>query len=987
MPSCDLLILTAANFAQARLYRSQLAARKHSLAAAGIRDWAVIPDPKGTRVGSGAATILALLHAARHFATPGTRSNPFAGRNTLILHSGGDSRRLPAYAARGKIFAPTPCITRSGQAADLFDLVLEDFLSLAWPSDGRTIIAAGDLLLNISRHTPDLSHPGITALACPSDTARASRHGVYITRPGTTLVRDFLQKPDAATLKAHHAFAADGSVAVDTGVLSLDASAASSWLAAAGIKPDLSIPADSLTAQINAAACAPMDLYVHSIMAITPGISAAAYATQIASAATIAQRTALTTYRTKVRAARTPFRAICTPCDFVHIGTTREFIHAALNPAQYRSLTPDRTDPRLLNTPSATITGEGSIVVEGSHAITLNSAADALVAGIDRPCSISLPPATGLSCIELANAQSLCIAFGLDDDCKTTLERGGTFASFKLAELAAKLGIAETDLWPQPSKAAASTERSLWTARLWRIGPRRRVIAEAQSLLQGKVPSRSWMQAPRMALADILSIKSVPPRRAAASIDIVAQLKAGARPDLAAAARQIRAGSAAAAARRDLAAFVASAPHPFAQARALRMLAHLGTRRTDPGDAPLAAVRRGVEQTVLPPLEPARAAIAPGATITATAPVRIDLAGGWSDTPPICHEQGGIVINMAVLLEGRAPIRASVRRIDEPLVRIRSVDLGRVEEWTTAAGLCDYDDPSDWAALAKASLVLSGLVPSVPSSDLAAWLMRVGGGQGGGEGGGIELTLEAAVPKGSGIGTSSVLAATVLAALDGFKGIQKPMVSELVRKTMLLEQMMSTCGGWQDQCGGLMGGIKCISTQAGDEQSPCIEPLKLGPSCSDLLIDRGVLCFTGVQRLAKNILRNVVYRYLDGQPRCGQIVQELRAGALAMRRAIERDEPDGLLASLQQYWSLKREIDPGAFDARLARRLSTLLPHAAALELPGAGGGGFAFMLCPSAKAKKRLHAAIGRLTNENPAVRAYEWSMAPALGLKVTLR
>jgi cobalt-zinc-cadmium efflux system outer membrane protein len=41
-----------------------------------------------------------------------------------------------------------------------------------WPASepaSTTIIAAGDLLLNISRHTPDLSHPGITALACPGE--------------------------------------------------------------------------------------------------------------------------------------------------------------------------------------------------------------------------------------------------------------------------------------------------------------------------------------------------------------------------------------------------------------------------------------------------------------------------------------------------------------------------------------------------------------------------------------------------------------------------------------------------------------------------------------------------------------------------------------------------------------------------------------------------------------------------------------------------
>ena len=44
-------------------------------------------------------------------------------------------------------------------------------------------------------------------------------------------------------------------------------------------------------------------------------------------------------------------------------------------------------------------------------------------------------------------------------------------------------------------------------------------------------------------------------------------------------------------------------------------------------------------------------------------PVRIDLAGGWTDTPPYSLEKGGKVLNLAILLDGRAPISAQIRPV------------------------------------------------------------------------------------------------------------------------------------------------------------------------------------------------------------------------------------------------------------------------------------------------------------------------------------
>jgi hypothetical protein len=54
---------------------------------------------------------------------------------------------------------------------------------------------------------------------------------------------------------------------------------------------------------------------------------------------------------------------------------------------------------------------------------------------------------------------------------------------------------------------------------------------------------------------------------------------------------------------------------------------------------------------------------APGRWVHACAPVRFDLAGGWSDTPPISYERGGAVVNVALTIEGQCPVGASARLI------------------------------------------------------------------------------------------------------------------------------------------------------------------------------------------------------------------------------------------------------------------------------------------------------------------------------------
>jgi galactokinase/mevalonate kinase-like predicted kinase len=117
----------------------------------------------------------------------------------------------------------------------------------------------------------------------------------------------------------------------------------------------------------------------------------------------------------------------------------------------------------------------------------------------------------------------------------------------------------------------------------------------------------------------------------------------------------------------------------------------------------------------------------------------------------------------------------------------------------------------------------------------------------------------AAVPKGSGLGTSSILGATLLAALSDLCGLNWDRPA-LFKRTLALEQMLTTGGGWQDQAGAIFGGIKLIETQVGLTQTPSIRwlpPTLMGPVYANTTI---LLYYTGLTRLAKGILSRTDWR-------------------------------------------------------------------------------------------------------------------------------
>ena len=966
----DWLVLTAANRAQARGYEAQLRARQADGALGACARWLVIPDPGGRRVGSGGSTFAVLLElakrlSARRRGVPASFAELFTNQRILIIHSGGDSRRLPAFAAQGKIFTPLPCETRDGRPADLFDLVLDDLLGVPLPESGRVLIASGDVMLGIARHRPRVDAPGVVGVAYPAEIERGSRHGVYVC-DSTGGVTDFLQKPSAQTSVASGAVDAAGRVLVDLGLVSLDPAHVDKWLTAAGARCGRRpATAGGLLRHIAAGSAPTIDLYHHVLRAIPARVGLHTYLDEVAPTAGTAREVCAALYH---GLHGLPFTVAVVPeCDFLHIGTSREFLTTVGGDARIRARSAGPGSRRLVvynsdgARPRPPATGV-SIIESCDLSVSLRLAGDNIAVGIPRfrGRSISLSRGVGLICLPIGSRGWAAVATGDRDDAKSDWRAGGTLAGRPIQEILSAAGLKPEDAWSPHDQ-----EQTLWTARLWRIGSAAQSIPHALRLVRGGSPDRGrrWKRA---SLAELMP-RVNHDRLIAARADLQrrerlarAPLRLAADPWLAASdvAADIRSRAEATRLLRNIDAMTRSAGSALAEARLCRLAAVVCERNIGRSAAArrnndaFAAVASAVAGELDFPTRPRAAATLTDQVVWVTTPVRIDFHGGWSDTPPICHEWGGSVVNAAITLNGQYPVQVMARVSDEPRIRLTSVDLGSSVTLTRSEQVCAFSDPFDWGALAKAALVLSGIAPSRPKESLKRWLAVLGGG--------LDLTMFAALPKGSGLGTSSILGAALLACIDRVLGRELSPAS-LIRRTSLLEQMMSTAGGWQDQAGGITPGVKLLRTEPGRDQLPHIVRAPLDTQPGSPLAGRMLLYYTGYRRLARDILHNVVGRYLARDPESLRIVHRLKAGAERMRSDLEGGDAEGFCRGVSEYWELKKAFDPGSTNARIEAIVRPVARYLSAYELPGAGGGGFVFMIARDPDAAARVRSALTR--------------------------
>ena len=184
-------------------------------------EWFVTSDPAGHPLGSGGGTANLLAEAWRATAPTQSFTDWLHQGRKLILHAGGLSRRLPAYAPMGKLLMPIPVFRWSrGQRLDqsLLDLQLADYQRVLAHAGPRTaaLITSGDVLLRFARELPPFPEVDVLGLGMRVAPEKAEDFGVFFSPRGQpTELAFFMQKPAASKIRE---LAEDYLCLVDTGM-------------------------------------------------------------------------------------------------------------------------------------------------------------------------------------------------------------------------------------------------------------------------------------------------------------------------------------------------------------------------------------------------------------------------------------------------------------------------------------------------------------------------------------------------------------------------------------------------------------------------------------------------------------------------------------------------------------------------------------------------------------------------------------------------
>uniref|UniRef100_A0A2N9IZ06 GDP-fucose pyrophosphorylase domain-containing protein n=1 Tax=Fagus sylvatica TaxID=28930 RepID=A0A2N9IZ06_FAGSY len=257
VPTWDAIVLTAASPDQAHLYDWQLNRAKRLGRISPSTLTLSVPDPDGHRIGSGAATLNAIHALAAHYqlvstdydsnsgySMPHQSSNNqlplmsmvsfMAKRHVLLLHAGGDSKRVPWANPMGKVFLPLPYLAADdpdGPVPLLFDhiLAIASCARQAFKNEGGLFIMTGDVLPCFDASTMVLPEDTSCIITVPITLDIASNHGVIVaSQNGNTsksfsvsLVDNLLQKPGVQELVKNKAILDDGRTLLDTGIIAV----------------------------------------------------------------------------------------------------------------------------------------------------------------------------------------------------------------------------------------------------------------------------------------------------------------------------------------------------------------------------------------------------------------------------------------------------------------------------------------------------------------------------------------------------------------------------------------------------------------------------------------------------------------------------------------------------------------------------------------------------------------------------------------------
>lgn len=887
----------------------------HDVTNSSREEWFCTNDPIGQKLGSGGGTTWTVDEARRSgFIQRGERC--------IIVHAGGQSRRLPAYAPSGKILTPVPVFRwMRGQklSQNLIDLQIplyEQIMQKA-PECLKTMIVSGDVLIRAKEPLQEIPEADVVCYGLWVDPSLAKNHGVFVSsRKSPDVLDHMLQKPSVETLAG---LMKDNLFLMDIGI----------WLLsdrALDLLMKRSAPNDKSNGYP-----ATYDLY--SEFGLTLGANPVIKDEEL----------------NQLTVAILPLPG----GEFHHFGTSpemisstlaiqnsvidqREIMHHDVKP--HPSMFVQNADIKI-----ALTSQNCNLWIENSYiGKNWTLSCDNIITGVpENDWNISLSQGQCIDIIPIGDKDFVVRPYGFREphtpellercgmnDCKNPQTDARIYPIVANIEQMGKVLAWMIDgsdnegaqIWQEAKKMAAD-EISAY-ANLRRLTAQRNAfrISNWQTLAKNHEKSVFYQ----------LNLDDAAQVFAANQIPTPAPL-----PETAPALTQIS--------------------DAMFRARLASLKGDVQTAQKEEARA-FATMREGLTATARQAQHPHLSVYA-DQIVWSRSPVRIDLAGGWTDTPPYSMMEGGNVVNIAIELNGQPPLQVYIKPSKEYTITLRSIDLGASEVVRSFEELADVNHVGSPFSIPKAALVLAGFNPNFCLQHYASLEEQLKD-----FGSGIEMTMLSAIPAGSGLGTSSILASTVLGAVNDFCGLGWDRY-EISNRTLVLEQLLTTGGGWQDQYGGVMQGVKLLQTQAGWFQQPLVrwlpDTLFTAPEYQKLHL----LYYTGITRTAKGILAEIVRGMFLNSSTHLELLAQMKQHALDLYDAIQRGDFDQMGRLIGKTWQQNQALDSGTNPAGVQAITQQIDDLCLGYKLPGAGGGGYLYMVAKDEEAAARIKKTL----NANP--------------------
>lgn len=862
-------------------------------------EWFCTNDPIDHKLGSGGGTTWLLTQAYENEMAHSDANNQktfdewLSSEKRLLLHAGGQSRRLPAYAPSGKVLTPVPVFRwERGQrlSQDLLSLQIPLYKKImdAAPSSLHTMIVSGDVLIRTTQPLQPIPEADVVCYGLWLGPEIAKNHGVFVSSCDTpSVLKCMLQKPSPATLGT---IQKDHYYLTDIGIWLLSDKAVkvlmshkgeydlySEFGGAMGTEPTLN---DEAVKELKVA-----------ILPLSGGEFYHFGTSHELLSSTLAIQNLVNDQRLIMHHSRKPH-----PCIFIQNSITKKAVDSS----------------------NEEVWIENSYISEGWNISQKN-----IITGVPKNnWNITLAPGQCIDIVPMGETQYVVRPYGFNDRFAGEEQQKPQFPivdNIDEAGLVLRYMLNQETEGEDKGKGKAifekaqkiSAEQISATANLRRLFEQRREFRK-----------HNWS-----ALADNYEHS------------VFYQL------DLNDAAKEFKANGIA-------------MPKPLPDSAPLLTRMKDAMFRGD-NDKAFGLLREGIVKNSnanginMPTLSSMSNKVATDQIVWGRSPVRIDIAGGWTDTPPFCLMEGGSVVNLAIELNGQQPIQTYVKPCREHHVVLKSIDLGASEIVETYEQLADFKRVGSPFSIPKAALALAGFLPQYSQEkypDLKSQLMAFGCG--------IEITLLSAIPAGSGLGTSSVLAATVLGTINDFLSLGWDK-NEICHKTLVLEQLLTTGGGWQDQFGGVLQGVKLLQTCKGFEQQPIVHWLPTDLYTQPEYQACHLLYYTGITRTAKTILAEIVQKMFLNDHDQVALLREMKAHSLQMYEAIQRNDFKEMGKLVGKTWLQNQVIDAGTNPMEVKKLTDLIDDLCLGYKLPGAGGGGYLYMVAKDPEAAARIKVIL----------------------------